>query len=291
MPMTMTDRHHLPMRPFLDRRFFSKLRVAGIPVGHFLRDIFWCFPEYKESVPTPKRQAALLAYRWDLVTLRHHVDRVFLPSLPMAQYLDLGNTPISALPPAHDYLLPVPGPAQGVRLFYVGGIGAHYRLEGLFEGVKLAAQEGVDVSLTVCTSQELWEIEKPQYAAFDSPAIQVVHAHGEALKHYFAAANIGALFVEPDDYWKFAVPVKQYEYLGAGKPILSAKDSLTGDFVSSQGVGWSVEYGPVALATLLGDLAANPERIEQRREMVLKVRDQNTWTQRAAQVVAELTGN
>lgn len=289
MPMTMTDRHHLPLRPFLDRGFFRKLRAAGTPVGHFLRDIFWCFPEYRDSVPTPKRQAALAAYHWDLVTLRHHVDRVFLPSLPMAQYLDFGNTPLSALPPAHDYIRPTSGPESGVRLFYVGGIGAHYRLHALFEGVAQAAKSGVDVQLTICTNPQLWEAEQSDYAAFASPAIKVVHAHGAALAPHFEAANIGALFVEPDDYWKFAAPVKQYEYLGAGKPILSAEGSLTGDFVSSHGVGWSIEYDSAALAKLLSELAANPAQIAQRRDQVLAVRDEHTWPHRAAQAAAELT--
>ena len=288
MPMTMTDRHHLPLRPLLDRGFFRKLRAAGTPVGHFLRDIFWRFPEYRESVPTPKRQAALTAYAWDLVTMRHSVDRVFLPSLPMADYLDFGNTPVSALPPGHGYSSPVAGPESGVRLFYVGGIGAHYRLQVLFEGVQRAADAGVDVTLTVCTPAQLWAAEMPHYAAFSSPAITVVQAHGAALEPYFAAANVGALFVEPDDYWKFAVPVKQFEYLGAGKPILAAEGSLTGDFVSSQDLGWSVGYDAATLAGLLGTLAANPVLISQRRDQVLAVRADHTWLHRASQVATEL---
>lgn len=290
MPMTMTDRHHLPLRPMLDRGFFRRLRKAGTPVGHFLRDIFWRFPEYRAAVRFPKREAALAAYQWDLATLRRDVDRVFLPSLPMADYLDLGRTPVSALPPAHDYAPPVDGPTTGVRLFYVGGIGAHYRLEGLFDGVARAAADGVDVTLTVCTTPQLWALEQPHYARFESPAITVAHAHGPALLPHFEAANVGALYVEPDDYWKFAVPVKQFEYLGAGKPILAAAGSLTGDFVESNGVGWSVDYDPAALAETLRAMAADPGLIAERRERVLAVRDEHTWRHRAGQVAAELTG-
>ena len=77
MPMTMTNPTHLPARPFLDLGFFRSLRKNGIPVGQFLRDIYWVFPDYRESLPFLKLQAALAAYEWDLRTLRRHVDRVF----------------------------------------------------------------------------------------------------------------------------------------------------------------------------------------------------------------------
>lgn len=289
MPMTMSDRHHLPLHPLMDRAFFKRLRASGVPVGCFVRDIFWRFAEYREAVSTPKRQVAFLGYQWDMATLRSHVDRVFLPSLPMANYLDLGSTPVSALPPGHDYPAPVPGPPTGAHLFYVGGIGAHYRLAALFDGVQRAAASGADVSLTVCTGANLWEVEKATYSAFESPAIRVVHARGPELHPYFEAANLGALFVEPDDYWKFAVPVKQFEYLGAGKPILAAAGSLVADFVEAQDVGWTTTYDPQSLADLLIKLSEQPAEVEEVRQRVLRTRDEHTWPHRAAQVAAELS--
>ena len=123
MPMTMTNPTHLPSRPFLDLGFFRSLRKNGIPVGQFLRDIYWVFPEYRESLSFLKVHAALAAYEWDLRTLRRHVDRVFLPSLKVGEYINLGNVPVSALEPGHGHVEPLPGPDTGLSLFYVGGIG------------------------------------------------------------------------------------------------------------------------------------------------------------------------
>ncbi|MFT3888608.1 MAG: glycosyltransferase [Arachnia sp.] len=289
MPMTMTDPHHLPLHPLLDRRFFRKLRAAGTPVGHFLRDIFWRFPEYREAVRFPKREAALAAYRFDLATLRRDVDVVFLPSVPMARYLDLGDTRVEALPPGHDDGGPFPGPDDGVRLFYVGGIGAHYRLQGLFEGVATAAAEGVDVSLTVCTRPELWAAEEPTYRRFESPAIRVVHASGAELEEHYRAANVGALFVEPDPYWGFAVPVKLYEYLGAGKPIIAAGGSLTGELVEAGGWGWAPPYDVPALVALLRRLAEDPDERRRAAARVAQDRAAHSWRGRAEQAARALT--
>ena len=175
MPMSMTNPNHLPTRPFLDLSLFRTLRRHGIPVGHFLRDIYWRFPDYRQSVAFPKREAALLAYQWDMWVLRHHVDHVFLPSPEMAEHVNLGRTPFTALPPGHDYPEPLDGPTSGLSLFYVGGIGAHYRMHQLVAGVRKASSEGIDIRLTLCVRPDDWEAVQHEYADQACPAIRVVH--------------------------------------------------------------------------------------------------------------------
>ena len=227
MPMTMTNPTHLPVRPFLDLRFFRMLRGNGVPVGQFLRDIYWVFPAYRESLSFPKLQAALAAYEWDMRTLRRHTDRVFLPSLKVGEYINLGNVPVSALEPGHGHAEPLPGPEKGVSLFYVGGI---------------------------------------------------------------ERTNVAAIVVDLDEYWKLGVPVKLYDYIGAGKPVMVTKGSLAGDMVERMHLGWTVDNSPEAVIRLLERLANDPQEIQQARERVLAQRDAHTWRERARQAVEELTG-
>ena len=63
-----------------------------------------------------------------------------------------------------------------------------------------------------------------------------------------------------------------------------------GEFVSNQGVGWSVEYRPDALAATLRRLANNPREITGRRDRVLQVRGEHTWAHRAHEVALALAG-
>lgn len=290
MPMTMTNPNHLPTDPLLDSFFFRHLHRSGVPVGQFLRDIYWRFPPYRRSVRFPKREAALAAYAYDMWTLRHHVDHVFLPSVQMAKHVNLGNTPFSALPPAHAHDKPLLGPAEGISLFYVGGIGSHYSLHRLFEGVKNAHRQNVDVKLTVCVRPDDWDAVKHEYAPYDCPAIQIVHGHGAQLRPYFEAANIASLFVEPMDYWQLAVPVKLYDYIGAGKPILTSQGTLPAQLVEEQGLGWAIEYNPNSLLDFLVNLSRDPNGLTRAREAVLAHREVHSWRERARQVVATLTG-
>lgn len=291
MPMTMTNPTHLPTRPFLDVGFFRSLRRNGVPVGQFLRDIYWVFPNYRESLPFFKLRAALAAYEWDMRTLRHHVDRVFLPSLKVGEYINLGNVPISALEPGHGHAEPLSGPEEGASLFYVGGIGPGYKLHELFAAVKRAWEEkNLDVRLTVCLRSEEWDAVKHEYEQWACPAIEIVHGHGNSLREYFERTNIAAIVVDLDEYWKLGVPVKLYEYVGAGKPVMVTKGSLAGDMVERMELGWTVDNSPEAVVELLERLANDPQEIQRVRARVLAQRDAHTWLERARQAAEELTG-
>ena len=290
MPMTMTNPTHLPSRPFLDLGFFRSLRKNGIPVGQFLRDIYWVFPEYRESLSFLKVQAALAAYEWDLRTLRRHVDRVFLPSLKVGEYINLGNVPVSALEPGHGHVEPLPGPDTGLSLFYVGGIGFDYKLHELFAAVKQAWEKNLDVLLIVCLRPEDWDAVKHEYEQWACPAIEVVHGHGNVLQEYFERTNIATIVVDLDEYWKLGVPVKLYDYIGAGKPVMVTKGSLAGDMVERMEVGWTVDNSSEAVIELLERLANDPQEIQRVRDRVLAQRDAYTWRERARQAAEELTG-
>ena len=290
MPMTMTNPTHLPSRPFLDLGFFRSLRKNGIPVGQFLRDIYWVFPEYRESLSFLKVHAALAAYEWDLRTLRRHVDRVFLPSLKVGEYINLGNVPVSALEPGHGHVEPLPGPDTGLSLFYVGGIGFDYKLHELFAAVKQAWEKHLDVLLIVCLRPEDWDAVKHEYEQWACPAIEVVHGHGNVLQEYFERTNIATIVVDLDEYWKLGVPVKLYDYIGAGKPVMVTKGSLAGDMVERMEVGWTVDNSSEAVIKLLERLANDPQEIQRVRDRVLAQRDAYTWRERARQAAEELTG-
>ena len=290
MPMTMTNPTHLPSRPFLDLGFFRSLRKNGIPVGQFLRDIYWVFPEYRESLSFLKVHAALAAYEWDLRTLRRHVDRVFLPSLKVGEYINLGNVPVSALEPGHGHVEPLPGPDTGLSLFYVGGIGFDYKLHELFAAVKQAWEKNLDVLLIVCLRPEDWGAVKHEYEQWACPAIEVVHGHGNVLQEYFERTNIATIVVDLDEYWKLGVPVKLYDYIGAGKPVMVTKGSLAGDMVERMEVGWTVDNSSEAVIELLERLANDPQEIQRVRDRVLAQRDAYTWRERARQAAEELTG-
>lgn len=289
MPTTLTEPHHLPLHPDVDFSLMRALRRAGTRVGLFYRDVFWAFPEYGVGLPRAQKQVALAAYRYDLRRYRTALDVLFLPSLPMRRWVDVPGVRTVALPPGHDNPTVSEPPATGAHLFYVGGLGGHYRFPLMLQAVQELAAEGEDVSLTICTPPAQWEAAQAEYGPLAGGPVKIVHARAAELAPHYAACNIGALLVDPDEYWTFAVPVKLYEYQGAGRPILAAQGSLAGQFVTDDQLGWTIPYTLADAKQTLRRLANSPEEIRAARERVLAHRAAETWRARAEQVARELS--
>ena len=286
MPTTLTETHHLPTHPLLDFGFLRQLRHAHVPVGLFYRDIQWRFPMYKAGTSLPKRLGAQLMYRYDLAAYGRTVDHLFLPSVEMAAYVPLPReVPVSALPPGHEGgPVPAEAPNHPVRLFYVGGTKSNYRLHEFLAAVHATPQ----VRMVLCTRPEEWAGSRADYAASLGDNLEVVHANGPETAPYFEQANIGVVATEPQEYWNFAAPLKVYEYLGHGLPMIASEGSLAGRFVAENGVGWTVPYRREAFAELLSELDAHPEMITAARDRVLAVRDEHSWAGRVREVARVL---
>lgn len=281
----LTEPRHLPPHPFLDLAFLTHLHRKGVPVGLFYRDIYWRYPDYVESVGRALAVPLRALYLWDLAWYRVGLDRLFLPSLKMGEVVpivprDRGR----ALPPGCD-VVDLPEPGEGLRIFYVGGIGAHYRLDTLLGAV--SGLEGVE--LTVCTRREAWEGEKERLAPLMADNIRVVHASGDELEQFYAWASITSLVVEPSGYRGFAAPLKLFEYLGHARPILASAGTLAGQIVAESGAGWTVDYDVDSVRRQLTYLRDHPDEVAAKAAQARVARLDHTWEARARQVADELS--
>lgn len=285
MPTALTETHHLPTHPLLDLSFLEFCRKRDIPVGLFYRDIYWTEQAYLESVNRIVAIGTRALYRWDLRRYRKAVTKIFVPSLKMARIMP--HTRIEQcvpLPPGSD-IIETPAPENAATMFYVGGLGTYYRLH---EAVK-AFGETPGSLLTICTRAGLWEKESAAYEPFLNPeTTRVVRASGPELEQYYEGAALGCLFMEPIPYREFAAPLKLYEYLGHGRPIVAAEGSLAGEFVRENGVGWVLPYAAEPLHELLELLQSDPAAYERVAERTREVRAEHTWEARARQAAEAL---
>lgn len=288
MPTALTEPHHLPTHPFQDFAFFMRLRRHGIPVGLFYRDIHWRFPMYGHSLSPAQRQAAIAMYRFDLLAYGACLDVLFLPSVEMANHVDIPSSlRIEALPPGHDAVELSPAPASHpVSLLYVGGFGDNYRMDRLLEAV----HETPEVTMTLCTRRDEWLAAEKRVAAWTGENLHVIHANGpDELAPYYADANVAVVAVQPQEYWTFAAPLKVYEYIGNGKPILATAGTLAGEVVREGGLGWTVEYSVEAMRDILRWLSSHPEEVNSARQRVIAARGDHSWdcrVRRIAEVMA-----
>jgi len=170
-------------------------------------------------------------------------------------------------------------------MFYVGGLGSLYDLRAFCEAVASVPE----ASLTICTRPKEWEQAHKDYEHLIGNNTKVVHANGKKeLEPYFAAANVAVLAMAPHEYRDFAAPLKLFEYIGNGKPIIATEDTFVGDVVTRDELGWTVKASVVEFAALLEQLTQHPERVDAARDRVMAARDQHTWAARVEELVAAL---
>lgn len=276
---------------FQEYSFWRWCRAQGIPVGLFYRDVHWRFAQFKVVTAWRKRAVLRPLYWVDWLSYYGCVDHLFLPSLAMAAHLPTRwpATRLSALPPG---CISAPLPADKaatagapLKLFYVGGIQPPlYDLRPMFAAV--AALSGVQ--LTVCCRLEEWAAARADYGPFDATKIQIIHAHGEALAAYYTDADLFGLFWQPSAYLDFAMPVKVFEALGYGVPLVTTAGTETARFVASEGIGWVVD-SQEALCTLLVRLRDERALVTAKQRQLAVVRQRHTWQARAQTVAEQLT--
>jgi glycosyltransferase involved in cell wall biosynthesis len=89
-------------------------------------------------------------------------------------------------------------------------------------------------------------------------------------------------------YLEFAMPVKLFEALGHGLPLLISPGTAASRFVEEEGVGWVVRDGR-ALAKLVDGWRRQPAALDAVYAAVGRSRVRNTWCARARQIAATLT--
>lgn len=272
------------IRPFLEPRIFRYLQKHQIPTGQFYRDIYWKFPEQLTNVPALRRRVMKALYEIDLWVLDKTGVYLFLPTDEMSAYLPAFQGRTGALPPGAT--LRESRDPDTIHLFYVGGVGDHYRMHEMVKGV--TAVPGVH--LTMCVPEAQWDKVKAEYEPDMCSRISIVHANSRELQQYYDQASAAMIYVEPGDYRGFAAPMKFYEALGYGKPVIASEGTHVARVVDDLGVGVSLPYDAGALASLLESWVAQPEILETYQERTRKARVNESWASRARRVVTTLMG-
>ena len=294
MPTLLTDKHHLPLNPFLDFGFFKRCKKNGIPIGLFYRDIYWMYEEYKKDIGKIKSVYSIGFYKWDLLFYKKYLDVLFLPSLQMAKKIpSLYTLKKYALPSGCDSFEFVEesqsvsketnvSQLDRMNILYVGGLGDFYDLSLFCDIVS-----GYDdkFMFTICCRKEEWNAVKSRYEEYLTKGnIFIVHEKGKGLDSLYEKADLACLFVEGNEYRNFAMPFKLFEYLGRKKPIIASSGTAVGEFVEKNGIGWVADYNANNLSAVLNEIINKPESIEGIKSKIDKALNANTWIYRAKEV-------
>lgn len=286
MPTLLTEKNHFPKYPCLDFSFFAFCKRAGIPIGLFYRDIYWCFANRNKDW---KQSIAKYFYRYDLRQYEKFVDVLFLPTMEMFKHIPFNfDRQVVELPSGCD-LYTVSGKKDDrfISLLYIGGIGGDYNLIPFMEAVSKMSE----LHLTLCCRKNDWDKVKGEYGKFENAQnITIVHKKGDELKLLYEQADVFALLYSSSvHYLQFAAPFKLFEAIGYGIPLLGYRENWSGKFIEKQGIGMACDNTIEDLSRCLHSLCKNKALLLDYRNRVSEIAPQHTWENRCRQIAETLT--
>lgn len=290
IPTLLTESHHLPLYPGLDFGFLKYCKKKNIPCGLFYRDIYWIFPEFKKKVSFLKRIFTLFFYRYDLRQYNQFLDYFYLPSKEMYPYVPFNfKGTVKDLPPGickqyKKVTFIEPEIKDKLKILYVGGISPFYNLELMLQVIK----EIPTVELVLCCRQNDWDRHRDLYKGLLGDNVKIIHQSGNGLVDLYNNTDVCSLFLEPSEWRSFAMPIKFFEYIQNAKPIIATKETLVGNIVNDEGIGWAIDYNRNALKSLLEEILSNSRDIESKRQSIHRFQKSSTWIKRAETVISDL---
>ncbi len=176
-----------------------------------------------------------------------------------------------------------PRDQEPLRLVYVGALEAERNLLGLCDAVRLARKAGVGVTLDlVGDGSQRKELES--YAReFGDGVIAVRPPVDRALvPGVLSSADVGVLPFPDKPQFHVSSPIKLFEYMAAGMPIVATRIVCHTDVLDNgAGVFWADDESPAALAAAIQQ-AAGIRKAERKRLAEKMAHAAHAWSWQAS---------
>lgn len=285
MPTLLTEKNHFPKYPFLDFGFFKFCKKNGVKIGLFYRDIYWAFPSLY-SLNYLKKKIAIFYYKYDLRKYNKLVDILFFPCENVVNYIPFSlKMKIEECFPGADNKILEYEKMNQIELLYVGGSGNQYDYSCL---LKILSKEKFrdKINLTIVTREDEFKKFIENQNLNITSNIKVIYGNIKELN--IKNIDMGILYLRPQVYIKIAVPLKLFEYIADGLPILTVKNTFSGKFVEQNNIGWQLEYDEKELEEFLDEIIEDRSIVATKRQEVLKIRENHTWLKRAEEIAEKM---
>ncbi|MCM1044014.1 MAG: glycosyltransferase [Candidatus Gastranaerophilales bacterium] len=269
-----------------DISLIKQIHKMKVPMGYFYRD---CYrkKEFRNMSRKKRRFGLLKDIYLDILQKRtdrvlRKVDIVYFPSELMTKYFSYDN--MKLLPPAADLREDITHPFHKVAI-YVGGISKQYGFDLMIDAFKILNQEETYKLILVCRESEIqpWREKTKELSWLD-----IHHVSGDDLLPLYTEASV-ALIPRLGGYNDFAVPVKLFEYLANGLPVVSTNVIETSKIISENKAGIVTRQDVEDFAEGIRSIFSDQITWEKMRERAVQtICEGNRWIDRARQVIDDL---
>jgi glycosyltransferase involved in cell wall biosynthesis len=202
---------HAPLNA-LERILYRLIKMKGIPLLIYVRDAHWLMPWYAPR----NKEKVLKRHRRDMAYYNEVPDAVFVPTEALAKAIGLEHFVV--LPPGAPEVQR-PGKYANQSAIYVGGAGKFYDLDFLYDAFQALKRKHPQFCATLITRPK--ELPEELKEKFEATNTIVVAAVGDALADYYERSSVSLMPLDPDGYADLSMPVKLFEYLAYGLPVVS----------------------------------------------------------------------
>ncbi|MBS4206755.1 glycosyltransferase [Bacillus sp. FJAT-50079] len=291
IPIWLSDPSHIPMRPLLDYQFMRYLKKNHIPLGIFYRDIYWKFTDMYKVKNKLVTKIMISLFHYEFKMFEHFAKKIFLPSIEMNKYLKLSQDKVDISPPGgvdkvnmlklnHD---------QNVTAIYVGGIHPRYGIYEVLEALSNLNESKTLIELIlVCRKNELQENLYLMTPFLKRPWLKIHHEHGEKLDALYGKADFGIVTLQKNVYNDFAVPVKLFEYMSYGLPVVSSNCTALQSIVKKDKIGYVTEDNVTSIEQGLMEIMNDKMRELYRENVIHVLHSKHLWLKRVESIYHSL---
>ena len=229
-----------------DLAFLALMRLLGKPVGVYFRDAYQLF---RDTYPRRARRQILSDVLWRVTTpmLRGIASRCFAPSRRLAEALRLHDPTL--LPPGTDPSQPNLGSGAGQVVAYVGSTNTADGFDLLLAAMASVHERCPDATLNLIGSPPADAL--PGY-------VQTQRSSREGLPEVLRSARLCVIPRPINAYSNLAVPIKLWDYLSLGKPVVATAATETASILAASGAGIATPDTAEGLAEGLLQLLTDP---------------------------------
>ena len=264
----------------LDVAFLGLARALGVPVLTYVRDAYQLFADYGTGGGV-RRRLGRAAFKPAMRLLAAVSNRMAFPTAGLAAAVLGPEADPVLLPPGAPQPVDVPLAAGANRILYVGD--ARLAAQGvarLIDAVGRARSSGTAIELMlVCRPGQ-----EPSGAL--ASWVHVERAEGARVAALLPDVVASVIPRPRNAYNDLALPIKLFDYLSFGRPILVTDCIEQAAVVNQSGAGIVMGDDPEAMAAAMRRVVEAPE--EQRRAWSAAAHDAAraaSWEHRARQIV------
>lgn len=267
-----------PLSPW-DILLYFILRIKKIPLGVYYRDFYWRVPEifpYKGI----KRGYLILRHKFDLLILKLFPKVIFFPSQSSALWFNFKRSKI--LPPGCENRISK-NLSFSNTFILIGSASERYGSKIVLEAFKELNESGKQCNLIlVCREGEKKYFE--DYFKYQKNWLEITTASGDDLKNFYQKSSWGIVMLKKNPYNDKAIPVKLFEYLSYGLPIIASNCFELAEFVEKNKIGLIFDDNKDSFKEVLKKVLNNHKLWKYYQKNVLNILRENLWLKRIKEV-------